>query len=950
MRKETASILGESVGHIRVINLIGEGGMGAVYAGFDDKLERHVALKAIHSDFRLNPQSKARFLREARILSQLDHPSICTIHDYVEGDTNDFLVMELIDGRNLRKALRQGLNDETKMEIARDLLEVLVEVHSQGVIHRDLKPENIMITPEYRIKVLDFGLSRSAEEDAAFTHAETLSPGGAAASSEGESVYVKTSLGTILGTAGYMSPEQARGEPATAASDMYSVGLVLQELFTGERPFEEGLIGEELVKKAALGETSTPTGLSPDLTELINRLKSVAPGTRPSSVDALERFQHILEKPKRRLKRLAVVAAFTIVTIVAGAMSYQAYRIGQANKRANQEAETARQVSEFLVDLFAVSDPGEAQGNTVTARELLDKGAAKIDKELVDQPLVRARLLNTIGTVYQKLGLFNEAEELLEGALKLRQENLDSTHPDLAITLRALADTYDSNGAYDRSQTHYERALAIQEQSLGPDDPEVAITLRCLSNAHANKAEYDEALALLQRALAIHEKTIGSDHPEYAVTFNNFANIHLYKGDYDQAAAAYEEALAIQEASLGPGHPDLAVTLNNLAIAQAQKGALDRAQVYFERVVRINEKSLGPDHPDLASNLTNLAAVHFYQGNYDQAALFHRRALTIQERSLGPRHPSLATTLGNLAGVHKENGEYNEAEALYERALAIREEALGPNHPEVAGTLSNLSAVLIDKGDYGRALPLLQRALAIQEESLGPQHHDLASVLANLAVVYKDSGVYDQARASFERALAISEQSLGPDHSDVASLLNSLALVHNEKREFERAEALQRRALSIAEKSFEGSDHPLLAHLLCDHALTCLELRRYEESEAEFRRSLQILEAHRAEGRDTSGDRRDEAKTLYGLARVHQALRRTQQARDTWARVLEILGPIAATTDNESLSIYGRTLLHLGRSDEATLVNERLLSSGYRNRAYLDVLREHGIVEAQSGG
>ena len=333
--------------------------MGTVYVGEDETLQRKVAVKAIHGEHRLHEQAKARFLREARILSQVNHHNICVVHDFIETEDSDFLVLELVPGRSLRAAMKTQLPDRQKLDIARQLLEVLVSVHSAGVIHRDLKPENIMVKPDGKITVLDFGLARSVDEDVAmFPGTPTLDLEDLESQAAGEaqqgsgsppSIHVKSNQGTVIGTAGYMSPEQALAEPATAASDIYSVGLILQELFTGSSPFEPGLSPMGKVIKTAGGETLPVTGLPTDLTVLIERLEAFAPGARPSAVDALDQLQQIIDKPKRRRKQAVITVVWIALAGLAGGMTIQSVRASREAERANLEATAAQKVSDFLV-------------------------------------------------------------------------------------------------------------------------------------------------------------------------------------------------------------------------------------------------------------------------------------------------------------------------------------------------------------------------------------------------------------------------------------------------------------------------------------------------------------------------------------------------------------------------------------------------------------------------
>ncbi|MEJ2448073.1 MAG: serine/threonine-protein kinase [Anaerolineales bacterium] len=400
-------MVGRVVGHIRILEVLGRGGMGTVYLGEDEALRRKVAVKAIRGEYRLHKEAKARFLREARILSNMNHRNICVVHDLVETEDCDLLVLELVPGTSLRKAMATPLSQRQKLAIARQLLEVLVAVHRNGVIHRDLKPENIMVKPDGDITVLDFGLARSVEEDVAmFGEAPELAVTDRASPSSSVddvmpsgsplSTLVRTNEGTLVGTAGYMSPEQARAEPVTAASDMYSAGLILQELFTGSPPFDRSLEGIALLIMAAQGQTLPVTGLPADMTALIERLKSVAPGARPSSVDALAQLRRIIDRPRRRRRRAVVAAVWAALAVLAGGMTVQWARASREAQRANREAVAARHVSDFLVNLFEESNPEQARGTSLSAEEILHRGARRIADELEEQPLTRVRLLMTI--------------------------------------------------------------------------------------------------------------------------------------------------------------------------------------------------------------------------------------------------------------------------------------------------------------------------------------------------------------------------------------------------------------------------------------------------------------------------------------------------------------------------------------------------------------------------
>ncbi len=352
--------LDTKVSHYRRLERLGAGGMGEVYVGFDETLKRRVAIKAIHAEHRLKAESKTRFLREAQILSQLDHPNICRVYDYIEDEAGDWLILELIEGKNLRLAVQGGLDWSARLKIAEQIADVLVVTHAAGVVHRDLKPGNVMITGSGVVKVLDFGLARSVAFAPRPTVAPTASRGVASQLEAGnvatapagrveEATGFHTTYGVVTGTAGYMSPEQASGDVTTSASDMYSFGLLLQELFTGEPPYDPTLDYSTLLARTHVGTTAAVTGLDADLTSLIQRLKSIPPTQRPTAIEAAERLRWIRDKPRRRLMRLAVAAAVALLVFGATKYTVDLARERSAAVAARDEADRRREQAESLI-------------------------------------------------------------------------------------------------------------------------------------------------------------------------------------------------------------------------------------------------------------------------------------------------------------------------------------------------------------------------------------------------------------------------------------------------------------------------------------------------------------------------------------------------------------------------------------------------------------------------
>ena len=688
----TENFIGTRVGHIRITGLLGEGGMGAVYAGFDEKLERQVALKAVR-EAQAGPEYRARFLREARMLSLLNHPNICQIYDYLEADGRDFLALELIEGRSLGQVIADRPDFATRMSIARQLVAVLVATHAKGIIHRDLKPGNVIVSDGGNVKVLDFGLAHAAEEPVTRTRSDL------AAESPFNGV---TQHGAIVGTLQYMSPEQARGEYVTTASDMYACGLILQELFTGVSAYQKEPSDADQISRARSGETAAVSGLDPDLTALIVRLKDPAPAVRPSAIDTRDRLSWIRDGPKRRLKRIALAATVGLSVLVGVVMAYQAYRVREEGFRANREAAAAQQITEFLVALFAVSDPSEARGNSITAREILDKGVARIEPGLAAQPETQARLMATMGDVYRGLGLTAQAYSIQGKALETRRLVLGGNHPDTLASLHKVGLALFQLGRHAEAERHLREALDGRRRVLGPDHDETTSSLNALGAAlvrQGKRAEaepyfresyltrrrlkgsfdsatlsslinlgallrlegkFSEAQGNYQDALEAYRQNSDLDNPRALSAQYNLADLRLVQGDGAGAEQAYRDVLARQRRILGPEHPDALRTASNVGEALLAQHKLPEAEEQYQAVLMAQRRILTRDHPDLGITLKGIGEVQIGRSRYAEAERHLREAQ--DSRWNDPWHAAEVKSL--LGHALARQGKFHDAESL----------------------------------------------------------------------------------------------------------------------------------------------------------------------------------------------------------------------------------------------------------------------------------------------
>ncbi len=742
------------IGPYRILQKIGEGGMGVVYEAEQERpLRRRVALKLIKVGMDTK-QVIARFDSERQALALMNHPNIARVFDGGATDTGrPFFVMEYVPGVPITQYCdTQRLSIHERLELFRRVCEAVHHAHQKGIIHRDIKPSNILVTVQDgkpSPKIIDFGVAKATTQQLT---EQTLF----------------TQLGQVIGTPAYMSPEQAERTSLDidTRTDVYSLGVVLYELLVGVLPFLPADLqgaGYEGLRQAI--REREPRRPSQRVTDLGESTASVV-RSRRIDIRALRHQLHgdldwivmkALEKDRTRrygsaselaadlsrhqnhqpvlaahpgatyrmLKfvrrhRVGVAAGAVVVLALLGGIvgtTLGLLRALRAEEAARAEAETARQVSEFLVGLFRVSDPAEARGKTVTAREILDQGTEQITSGLADRPLIRARLMDTMGEVYMNLGLYEPAGGLLEQALDIRRNNLDENQPDLASSLSHLGELRTRQARYVESRPLQEQALAIRERVLGPDHPDTAWSLYHLAALLMRTGDYQRAIGYYRRALPIFEARLGPEHYAVSWCLNDLGGIHTDFHEYDSARGYFERALKIKEKSLGPDHPDVAIGLTNLGFVLMMQRRYAEAEPLLRRSIAVAEKSLEPGHPWLVKNLSVLGDLLRRSRRFVEARKVLERALTSTE-GRGQQDPwPMDDVLETLARLDRDTGNLAEAEAFYRRALPLKERVLAPDHLEIADTLTGLADILHKTGRHEEAQRLEARAKAIRARS-----------------------------------------------------------------------------------------------------------------------------------------------------------------------------------------------------------------------------------------
>jgi len=807
----SSATLPDRIRDYRILRKIGEGGMGEVYLAEQETPRRQVALKVIRRGMDTR-HIIARFESERQALALMDHPNIATVFD--AGETpggRPYFVMEYVRGTAITLYCdRNRLSTVDRLRLFVDVCHGVQHAHHKAIIHRDLKPSNILVTIQNDRpvpKIIDFGVAKATNRHLT-----------------DRTLY--TEVGQLIGTPEYMSPEQAEmtGLDVDTRTDVYSLGVILYELLAGMLPFESKELREvgfdetrRIIRERDPARPSARVSTAGDTAGKIARSRRSEPGalahelrgdldwivmkalekdrTRrydsPNELAAdLERHlanQPILARPASetyrarrfvRRHRVGVAVAALVVLLVAGfttAHLLQARETVLERDRANQQAEVATRVSDFLIELFETSDPEESKGENVTAREILDRGAERIEQELTDQPVVQARLMSKIGWVYHTVGLFEDSERLLRRAIELQRVHLGPAHPETLESMSGLNETLYRQGRLDEVEALDVELLELRRRVLGEDHPDTIESCEAVGVTYMGQGRYAEARELLQHTLDVRRRTLGPEDRTTLDAHYNYAALLSAEGRPVEAAAAYREILEIQRRVEGEDSRDTLTTRGALGRALSTLGRYEEAEAVLRKTLEGRQRLLGPEHDGTLMTMDELAGVIGDQGRHAEAEVLFRELVEMRHRISGPDNPRTQAVLRGHGMQLLALGRYDEADPQLTLALDRQRARLGDDHPLALAYERSLIRLRLAQGRTDEALAMIEDNVAatrtLPEARLG-----LGDALTLQGEVLQAMGSVSESEPVLAEALELLQSGLPDEHPDVARARGLLAV------------------------------------------------------------------------------------------------------------------------------------------------------------------------------
>jgi serine/threonine protein kinase len=885
----------------QLLELIGEGGMGEVWlAEQKQPVRRRVAIKLIKVGMDTR-EIVARFESERQALALMSHPAIAKVFD--AGSTPEgrpYFVMEYVAGMPITLYCdRHKLNTRERLKLFVAVCEGVQHAHQKAIIHRDLKPSNILITEvdgKPAPRIIDFGVAKATSQR---LHSTTL----------------HTQAGALIGTLGYISPEQADsgGEDIDTRSDVYSLGVVLYELLSGALPFDFRKLAYDEVLRC-LREQDAP---SPS-TRLRTRGKdsSLSAANRAADLPTLIRVLQgdpdaialkALEKERarryaspldlaadiNRYLRNEPVSAHAPSAIYRTRKYVRRHRLGASLvsllvlmglifaitqmiefRRIRRERDRADRITEFLTNMFKVPSPSEARGNTVTAREILDRSSDEIERGLDKDSEVRSKLMLVMARTYENLGLYSRAHSLMERVVEDRRKTMGDNNPKTLEAQSQMGWILYREGHDAEAERLIRSTIDTQSRVLGPEDPATLESKDHLVRILLREAHFTEAENLERQLIEIASRKLGPDDPQTLQFMNGLALALAHESRFAEAEVEYRQVLDRERRSLGEDHPDTLATMHNLANMFLDASNYDAAEKLYRDTLEIDRRVLGPEHPDTATAMTALAnTIRFDERRYAEAEALYREALAIELRTVGPDHPYTTSAQEGLANLLLEEDRYTEAETLLKQILSTRQRVLGTDHTDTLLSQYNLATVYRHEKRYGDAEKLIRETLETQARVLDPNDPDTFASMALLGDILLDERRPQEAEGLLRQAFSNQLRTLGPRHHDTQESLGSLGRVLVENGKYEDAKKIY---LEIIDKMRSGAaeaEHGDVSVLW--YNLACLATRSGRRDEA-FAYLDNAIDAGFRDARSMSTD--PDLKPLQTDSRFNELVARTRAA------------------------------------------------------------------------
>jgi non-specific serine/threonine protein kinase/serine/threonine-protein kinase len=658
-------------------------------------VRRRAAIKLIKAGMDTR-EVVGRFESERQALALMDHPAIAKVFE--AGSTpqgRPYFAMEYVVGIPITDYCdKHKLTMRQRLELFIAVCDGVQHAHQKAILHRDLKPSNILVgevdgKPAPRI--IDFGVAKATAQ---LLTADTMF----------------TRVGTVVGTPAYMSPEQAdsAGVNVDTRTDVYSLGVVLYELLVGALPldfiktpadqFPRKLRDEDAPRPSAkLRTLGNQTGITaknrggdpPTLArQLRGDLDAIAlkalekdrarrystPAELAAEIGRYLRNEPVLARPAGtgyrarkyiRRHRLGVAVAVGAVVLLVSAAMAQTFEL----RRTRRERDRADRITEFMTGMFKVSNPSAARGNTITAREILDKASKDVDTGLAKDPVLQAQMMQVMGDVYDELGLYPQAQSLLARAADIRRRVVGPYNPETLVSRRHLGWVIEEQGHHAEAEKIERETLDAERRVLGPEDPQTISAMLDLANVLRSEGHFAEAEKMDREALEISRRVLGPEDRRTLSSMNNLANVLQFEGHYADEEELNREVLDIRRRVLGPDDPLTLTSMVNLSGALNELGRHAEAEKLVREALEIQRRVLGPEHMETLVSMINLGDTLIGLGRYTEAEKVTRESLEIQRRVLGPVHPNTAVSIYNLAVIALHEGKPDETLSLLQEAV-----------------------------------------------------------------------------------------------------------------------------------------------------------------------------------------------------------------------------------------------------------------------------------------